>query len=106
MRKRARMAWLAAALPADFRFDLLERLGAKLLSDRHQLLAIRIAAVYFVKTARRIAGPSDNRGAKKRVVDERAGVGPVEQAGAGSGCQTNGHLATLFHRWLERATRL
>jgi hypothetical protein len=39
-------------------------------------------------------------------VGERAGVGPVEQAGAGSGCQTNGHLATLFHRWLERATRL
>jgi hypothetical protein len=42
------------------RFYLRQGVGAKLGGDLHELLTVRVAAVYLVKTTRRIAGPADN----------------------------------------------
>ena len=60
-------------------------------SDRLEFLAVTVGAVYFVKTARRVASPSDNGSACKNIVHERSGLGAVEQAGARLGFQANDH---------------
>jgi hypothetical protein len=42
------------------RFYLRQGVGAKLGGDPQELLTVRVAAVYLVKTTQRIAGPADN----------------------------------------------
>jgi hypothetical protein len=50
--------------------------------DPHELLAVRVTAVYFVKTTRRVARPDDNGSARENIVHERSGFGAIKQAGA------------------------
>jgi len=69
-------------LAADFRFDLKQGVRTILGGDRRELLAIGVAALYFIKTARRIARSGDYRSAGENIVHERARFGAVKQAGA------------------------
>jgi hypothetical protein len=73
---------LSASPTAKFRFDLQQGVGAILGGDHHELLTVRVTAVYFVKTSRRIAGPADNGRTREDIVHERSGLSAVEQAGA------------------------
>jgi hypothetical protein len=70
----------SANLMIDFRFDLAERVGTMLRGDPHELLAIELAALDFVKTAGGIPRPSDNRSACQNIVHERSWLGAVKQA--------------------------
>jgi hypothetical protein len=72
-------------LTAYFRFDLKEGVRAMSGGDRRELLAVRVAAFYFIKTARRIARPGNYGSAGENIVHERARLGAVKQAGAGFG---------------------
>jgi hypothetical protein len=94
---------LSATLTADFRFDLRQCVRAMLRGDYHKLLAVLVAAVYFVKTTRRIAGPADDGRTCKNIVHERSGLGAVKQAGARVSFQSNSHDSTLFHRCMNRS---
>jgi len=49
--------------------------------DDHELLAVRVTALYFIKTTRRVARPADNGRARENIVHERSGLGAVKQAG-------------------------
>jgi hypothetical protein len=73
---------LSASPTAKFRFDLQQRVGAILGGDHHELLTVRVTAVYFVKTSRRIAGPADDWCTRENIVHERSRLGAVKQAGA------------------------
>ena len=73
---------LSAGPTAKFRFDLQQGVGAILGGDSHELLTVRVTAVYFVKTSRRIAGPADDWRTRENIVHERSGLRAVEQAGA------------------------
>jgi hypothetical protein len=73
---------LSAIPTAKFRFDLQQGVGAILGGDPHELLTVRVTAVYFVKTSRRIAGPADDWRTRENIVHERSGLGAVKQAGA------------------------
>jgi hypothetical protein len=73
---------LSASPPAKFRFDLQQGVGAILGGDHHELLTVRVTAVDFVKTSRRIAGSADDWRTRENIVHERSGLGAVEQAGA------------------------
>jgi hypothetical protein len=81
----------SATLTADFSFNLNQRVGTMPGSHRPELLAVTVGAVYFVKTARWIAGAPDNGRACENIVHERSGSGAVEQAGAGIGFHANNH---------------
>lgn len=60
-RSKIKIEWaLSASLTGDFRFDLTQSAGAVLRGDGPELLTIRVAAVYFVETTRRVAGPADD----------------------------------------------
>jgi len=59
---------LSASLAADFRFDLEQSLRAVFGSDFNKLLAVYVAAVYFVKSTRRIAAPADYRSPRENIV--------------------------------------
>jgi hypothetical protein len=72
----------SASLAADFRFDLKHSLRTMLGGDHHEFLAVRVTALYFVKTTRWVARPADNGSACENIVHERAGLGAVKQAGA------------------------
>ena len=50
--------------------------------DPHELLAVRVTAVYFVKTIRRVARPGDNGSACENIMHEGSGLGAIKQAGA------------------------
>ena len=41
--------------------------------DPHELLAVRVTAVYFVKTIRRVAPPGDNGSACENIMHEGPG---------------------------------
>ena len=73
---------LSASPTAELRFDLQQGVGAILGGDHYELLTVRVTAVYFVKTSRRVAGPADNGRTRENIVHERSGLGAVEQAGA------------------------
>jgi hypothetical protein len=73
---------LSASPTAKFRFDLQQGVGAILGGDHHELLTVRVTAVYFIKTSRRIAGPADNGRTGEDIVHERSGLRAVKQAGA------------------------
>ena len=73
---------LSASPTAELRFDLQQGVGAILGGDYHELLTVRVTAVYFVKTSRRIAGPADDWRTRENIVHERSGLGAVKQAGA------------------------
>jgi 16S rRNA G966 N2-methylase RsmD len=96
---------LSAILAADFRFDLKQCVGAMLRSDYHKLPAVRVAAIDFVQTTRRIAGSADNGSTCKNIVHERSGLGAVKQAGARLSFQSNSHDPTFFHRCVKRSNR-
>jgi hypothetical protein len=81
----------SASLTADFRFDLMEGVRTIPGGDRRELLAVRVAALYFIKTARRVARPGDYRSAGENIVHERARLGAVKQASAGFGLYTKSH---------------
>jgi len=66
----------------DLRFDLEQRVRTMLRGDHHELLAVRVTALYFVKTTRWVARPADNGSACENIVHERSGLGAVKQAGA------------------------
>ena len=66
----------------DFRFDLSESVGTMLRGKHHEFLAIDFAALDFVKTAGRVARPSDHWSPCENIVHERSGLGAVKQAGA------------------------
>jgi hypothetical protein len=72
----------SASLTTDFRFDLEHGVGTMLEGDHQELLAVRVTALYFVKTTRRVAMPADNGSAGENIVHERPGLGTVKQAGA------------------------
>ena len=76
-------AIILSSTAGDLRFDLKHRVGTILGSDPDELLAIGVATLYFIKTALKIAGPRDHRSTSENLVYERAGLGAVEQAGAG-----------------------
>jgi hypothetical protein len=59
--------------------------------DDDEFLAVGVAALDFVKTARRVSGPSDDGSACENIVHERSGLSAVKQAGARLGFQTNSH---------------
>ena len=64
--------------------------------DPHELLTVRVAAVYFVKTTRwRVAGPADNGSTGENIVYERSRSGAVKQAGARLSFQTNSHEPSI-----------
>jgi len=69
-------------LTTDFRFDLEHGVGTMLGGDHQELLAIRVTALYFVKTTRRVARPADNGSSRENIVHKRSGLGAVKQAGA------------------------
>ena len=69
-------------MTADFRFDLMEGVRTIPGGDRRELLAVGVAALYFIKTARRVAKPGDHGSASENIVHERARFGAVKQAGA------------------------
>jgi hypothetical protein len=73
---------LSASPTAKFRFDLQQGVGTILGGDPHELLTVGVAAVYFVKTSRRIARPADDWRTRENIVHERSGLGAVKQAGA------------------------
>jgi hypothetical protein len=73
---------LSASPTTKFRFDLPQGVGAILGGDHYELLTVRVTAVDFVKTSRRIARPADNGCTRENVVHERSGLGAVKQAGA------------------------
>ena len=87
---------LPATLTADFRFDLAECLGAMLGGNRHELPAVRVAAIDFVQTAWGVAGSTNDRSTRENVMDERSGLSAVKQAGARFNFQSNGHDALSF----------
>jgi hypothetical protein len=62
----------------DFSFDLNQGVGTIRGSDRLELLAVTVSAVYFVKTARWVAGPPDDGSAGENIVHERSGSSAVE----------------------------
>jgi hypothetical protein len=59
--------------------------------DRRELLAVRVAALYFIKTARRVARPGDDGSSGENIVHEGARLGAVKQAGARFGFYTKSH---------------
>src|ERR671923_566241 len=79
----------AASLSVDLRFDLMEGFRTMAGGDLHEFLAVGVTALYFVKAARRIAGPTNNGSACENLVHGRAGLGAVKQASARLGFQTN-----------------
>ena len=72
----------SASLVADFRFDLKQSVRTVLGGDHHEVLAVRVTTLDFVKTTRRVARPADNGSACENIVHERSGLGAVKQAGA------------------------
>jgi hypothetical protein len=72
----------SASLTTDFPFDLEHGVGTMLEGDHQELLAVRVTALYFVKTTRRVARPADNGSAGENIVHERSGLRTVKQAGA------------------------
>ena len=89
-------ATLSAILTADLRFDLAECVGAMLRGDCHELPTVCVAAIYFVQTAWRIAGSTDDGSTRENIVDERSGLGAVKQAGARFNFQSNSHDPLSF----------
>jgi hypothetical protein len=86
----------SASLAADFRFDLEQSIGTIFGSDLDKLLAVHVAAVYFVKSTRRVAAPADNRGSGENIVQERSGFGAVKYASARLWFQTNKHSPSVY----------
>ena len=64
------------------RFDLEQRVRTMRGGDHHEVLAVRVTTLDFVKTTRRVARPADNGRACENIVHERSGLGAVKQAGA------------------------
>ena len=64
--------------------------------DCHELPAIRVAAIYFVQTAWRIAGSADDRSTREDIMSQRSGLGAVEQAGARFNFQSKSHDPLSF----------
>jgi hypothetical protein len=89
-------ATLSAILTADLRFNLAECVRAMLRGDCHELPAVRVAAIDFVQTAGRIAGPTDDGSTCENIVDERSRLGAVKQAGARFNFQSNSHDPLSF----------
>jgi hypothetical protein len=78
-----KLYWISSAsLTTDFRFDLEHGVWTMLGGDHHELLAVRVTALFFVKTTRRVPRPADNGSARENIVHERSGLGAVKQAGA------------------------
>jgi len=94
-----------AAMTADFCFELLEGVRTMPGGDRCELLAVGIAALYFIKTARRIARPGDYGSAGENVVDERARLSAIKQAGARFGFYTNSHGSTKVQKCVSLKNR-
>jgi hypothetical protein len=92
LRKLARfLRKLSAIVAVHFGFDLKQCVGAMLRGDYHQLPAVRVTAIYFVQTTRRIASPADNGSTGKNVVHDRSGLGAVQQTGARLSFHSNSH---------------
>jgi hypothetical protein len=72
----------SASLTTDFRFDLEHGVGTMRGGDHQELLAIRVTALYFVKTTRRVARPADHGSSRENIVHKRSRLGAVKQAGA------------------------
>ena len=70
-------------------------------------LTVRVTAVYFVKTSRRVAGPLLMTGAPARTSwHERSGLRAVELAGARlSFLNEDSHAASLFMECMKRSNR-
>jgi hypothetical protein len=79
-----------------FGFDLKQRVRAMRRGDSHKLPAVRVTAIYFVQTTRRIASPADNGSTGKNVVHERSGLGTVKQTGPRLSFHSNSHDSIFF----------
>jgi hypothetical protein len=97
LRERRRFSSkLAAIVAVHFGFDLKQCVRAMLRGDYHKLSAVRVTAIYFVQTTRRIASPADNGSTGKNVVHERSGLGAVEQTGPRLSFHSNSHNPIFF----------
>jgi hypothetical protein len=87
---------LPATLTADLRFNLAECVRTMLGGNRHELPAVRVAAIYLVQTAWRVAGSTNDRSTRENIVDERSGLSAVKQASARFNFQSNSHDPLSF----------